>query len=134
MRKLSVLFGAALLALAGAANAQTCLQFDNFCDAIQINGISEAGISAEWSSWDCAGSDAPMQGFLTGGRATLVCSDAACPFGDDWAYAVAFPISAFWLYSITQGTLFQSQSPYTQIPGACTNAPVGNARAVGAAG
>ena len=125
MRKLITLI-AALLVTAGA-NAQVCYQFDNFCDAIQINGVGDGIVNATWSSWDCGGADAPMLGFISGGggRWTLACTDPACPFGDDWAFAIAQPISAFWLYSITQGILFQSQSPFTRIPGPCTNAPDG---------
>jgi hypothetical protein len=126
MRKLSALFGAALLALAGAANAQTCLQFDNFCDAVQLDAIGEFGIQAQWSSWDCAGSDAPMVGgrFGNGGAFGIVtCTDASCPFGEDWVFGLAFPIASFWLSSITTGQVFVVEGPYTQIAGACTNAP-----------
>lgn len=102
-----------------------CVDFTNFADGITVRpqDTFQGPLTAVWENWDGAGSDAPMAGITTGGRSTIVCTDASCPNGEDWAFVVAYPIGGFWLVNLTSGTVFQENSPFTLAEGVCPFGP-----------
>ena len=123
---------AALAAAPASAQFPKCLQFNDFCDAIQVNSISGNTIDATWSSWDCAGSDGPGMG-LTGVNATSPCDGSAGQAGIRFLAADGNPGDFWFLLDGLDGTMdmisgippggscWIDQLAYTVIDGACTN-------------
>ena len=126
MRKLVLPFALIVLAFSGAANAQFCINFDNFSDGISMTIGVEGVISAVWENHDGAGAEAPMLGFtqVAGSANVLVCSDPSCPRGNQYAFFIAYPIRSFWLYDLTNGTSVVAESPFSLSGGACPFGPV----------
>ncbi|MEO0973011.1 MAG: hypothetical protein AAFX85_07935 [Pseudomonadota bacterium] len=125
MRKLAALLIPIALAVSSTANAQFCIDFDLFIDGITVRIGSEGVISAVWQNYDGLGSQAPMVGFTDagGGANVLVCSDASCPFGQQYAFYIAYPVQSFWLFDLTNGVPIVTQSPFSLSGGACTFGP-----------
>jgi hypothetical protein len=125
MRKLAFLVATLLLAFATAANATFCVDFDDFSDGISVTIGTEGLISAVWENVEGTGGEAPMLGYTEagGGANVLVCSDPACPFGIEYAFFIAYPVSAFWAYDLTRGFLIVGESPFSVYRGACPFQP-----------
>ena len=69
-----VLFGcAAFLLLVAPASAQLCLDFNDFCDGLELAAPGGGVIEGDWVSYDCAGSRDDMNGSLSGGQAQVLC-------------------------------------------------------------
>ena len=91
-----VLFVAAAFLLAASfspANAQLCLDFDGFCDGLELSAGGGA-VTGDWVSYDCAGSRDAMAGSLSGGTARVLCGAGGCDTcvvsgaGVNWGFAL----------------------------------------------
>jgi len=81
MKRVLVVAAFAVLAILGAssADAQICVNFDAFCDCLELN-VDSGSITGEWQNWDCLGATAPVTGNVGGGNAKVFCTDdAQCP-------------------------------------------------------
>jgi hypothetical protein len=124
MRKVSALFGALLLATLGAtsANAQSCIDFVDFCDGVQVT-FGPQFVAGTWESYDCAGSTWPVQGFRVAGGAgaAIVCSEGGCFTGFEVLLSANFPQARIDLYDLFGN--FLNTTPITVTPGACPFGP-----------
>jgi len=78
MKRASLWIVTAVLLLAPATPAAAfCLDFNGFCDGLEL--FSSGGvITGEWVSYDCDGSRDTMTGALNGGAAQIVCGADGC--------------------------------------------------------
>lgn len=116
---LTVSFGTVLPAVAQMG----CVNFDNFCDALELemNGTSIVGT---WVSYDCAGSNGEIDGFINDGNASTFCV-GNCPSGNDYVFTVARSTFDL-LQRVEMGDfdLIQDNSPWTLTDGACPTEPI----------
>lgn len=128
--KVKVLFLAlvvlGLAAPVASAQQTSCIDFDNFCDGMEIN--VGGGLSGTWQNTDCAGTDVPFDrvGLVGPGQARMVCISGGCPLGIDFLFAVDFPAGTFDLFGfdgINPPFPVQINSPFTLLSGACPFAP-----------
>jgi hypothetical protein len=113
------------VATAPAQAATFCVDFDFFCDGLQLTTNTTAPLlTGTWENWDCAGSTAPVQGNFAvpdGSQYRVHCNDAGCPSGEQWLFTLtAFQLGfTFDLLQLNPLIPFQIDSPYTVTSGAC---------------
>ena len=130
MRKLAMALAITTLSIGAATPAAPdaggwCVNFDNFCDGLQLYAAPDGvHLTGTWENWDCAGSNPPINGNLSGdGLVSVVCGDVAtCPLG----YVVLFKLerssNTFDMFAwdgVNPPFVVQFNSPYTLAPGAC---------------
>ncbi len=125
MKKVLLTCAALLLVFGfvGTANAQVCINFDGFCDALELNAAGGV-IDGTWVSWDCLGSNSPVEGTIGGGQAIVQCTDAACPNGSSYAFVIVG--GTFDLYLTDNGNPIQLQddAAWTLSQGSCPTFPI----------
>jgi len=80
MRKklLTCLAGLGIALYADAASAQFCVQFDLFCDGLELFSAN-GEIEGEWVNYDCNGSREDVEGdFVQFGTARILCGLDGC--------------------------------------------------------
>ena len=103
-----------------------CLDFDNFCDGIEMSNIAADNmVVAAWKGYDCAGTDGPMLGGFTKGpprRAYIMGDKGVLAPGDIFVFTFEVDLGTFDLWhQDSSGSLTQSldDEPYTASLGAC---------------
>ena len=130
--KKALIIAAALLvvtAFAPAANAQSMLEFDAFCDGLSLSAGGGA-VSGEWCSYDCAGSNDAVAGSLTGGVARVLCGAGGCgtcAVGGDWGFVLDGLDGTMDMYLLDAGCgggdLWIDELAYNVLPGDCSANP-----------
>ena len=88
MKKLLIL-AAAVLLVAPSAWAQTCFDFNPYCDGLELS-LSGGAITGYWRNTDCAGTDVPVSGVVRGGNGLVLCDYPGnpCPGSTDWGFVI----------------------------------------------
>ena len=113
------------VATAPAQAATFCVDFDFFCDGLELTTNQTAPLlSGQWVNWDCAGATAQVQGGFVvpdGSAYRVVCNTPDCPSAEDWLFTLsAFQAGfTFDLIQLDPPIVFQVNSPYTVTSGAC---------------
>jgi|GEM_PF-1875876 len=131
MKKALFFVAAALVLMVPAANAQAqfCLDFDGFCDGLELSA-SGGAITGDWVSYDCAGSRDAMGGSLSGGTAQVLCGAGGCDTcvvsgaGVNWGFLIDGLDGTMDMFqdlaSCTSFSPWIDELAYTATPGACT--------------
>ena len=126
MKRIATLLGTLLLvsgsAMSDSINTPYCVQFVGFCDGLQLSAIGGGRIAAEWRNLDCAGSTAPMQGTITPGLVTAVCTDTSqCPVGLTWMFKLDLNSNTFDMFGFDGFNAFPNliNSPFRMGNGLC---------------
>ncbi len=75
--------------LGSAVEAQTCFDFNPYCDGLELT-LTGGLITGYWRNTDCAGTDVPVVGRVRGGQGEVKCDAATdpCPSGMTWGFAI----------------------------------------------
>lgn len=106
-----------------------CVDFLNFVDGIEVLSLmADNTVTATWQNYDGVGSDAPMLGGFAPGSSTAFVTGATGTFslGDTFGFVLDINLGTFDLLhhdSAGNVTLFQDDSPFQILNGACPFAP-----------
>ena len=87
MKKL-LCIGAASLLLSAAVQAQTCFDFDPYCDGLELT-LQGGMITGWWRNTDCAGTDVEVHGRVVDGQGRVQCLESQpCVGGSNWGFVI----------------------------------------------
>ena len=131
MRKLTIALGITALSFGAATNAApdaggVCIDFDFFCDGLELFVGPNGLIAGSWVNTDCAGTDVSgLRGSANGATTVDVICDnntVSCPGGFTWLFKLERSSSTFDMYGsdgVNPPFLQQFNSPYTVSAGPC---------------
>jgi hypothetical protein len=79
----------AVLLLTSGVQAQTCFDFDPYCDGLELS-LNGTMITGYWRNTDCAGTDVAVIGEVRAGIGYVKCDadKEPCPSGETWAFVI----------------------------------------------
>lgn len=80
--------GAAALLLSSAVQAQTCFDFDPYCDGLELT-LEGGRINGWWRNTDCNGTDVEMHGRVVDGVGEVECMEGRpCVAGYNFGFVI----------------------------------------------
>jgi hypothetical protein len=130
MKKLATFLATVLLSIASSAhagagtNTVVCVDFDFFCDGLELSINPGEAVTGFWRNTDCAGTDVAVTGRVgINNTLSVLCADfATCPVGNIWLFKVLLSSRTFNLFGwdgVNPPFPAQVNSPYTLTQGAC---------------
>lgn len=137
MKKLVLTSAVLLVAVAFAApsaQAQVCIDFDSFCDGLELNASGPPPLlTGTWQNTDCAGTDVPIVGTVDPGNIANACGALGNAeavgnvSGADWQF-VLDRLDGSLDMNMLPGTCWIPGVTYTTSLGACPFKPQRGAR------